>query len=252
MFFSKKRLLKIFKPDARLRKVKSQFNDGYSSKIGFLHIPKTGGTSINGFGKLLISKGYNFPTVFNHEWSVKDIVYHFSNIKLTFVLRDPLSRIISGFNSRLRQGRPTFNHMWSSNEASAFALFPSAEHLLDAMLSDEDYQKSSLGYAMKSIIHLKTNYAFYFRDTDYIESENSRFQLIGNMEDYDDYIDKLTILSGAPKSLADELYEKRHVSSLSVDSILSKYSTDDHNKLKRYLSRDYKIYNKLMSLRKKD
>jgi len=96
-----------------------------SKEFGFLHVAKTGGSSLDEFFRLLDEQGKPTPTVFSHMWTAEQVFIKHKNIQLAIILRDPLIRIISGFNSRLRMGRPLRNLNWTTDEAIAFCTFQS-------------------------------------------------------------------------------------------------------------------------------
>jgi hypothetical protein len=236
------------KRDAKVQKIRDQIKAGYSGEYGFLHIPKTGGSGVNEYGQALVQRGYKFPCHFGHGWKVEEILTHFPKMKINFILRDPLSRMISGFNSRLRQGRPTYTSIWTPGEASAFTLFPSIKHLLDAILADDEYNKSAVAYTMRCVRHLHWNYAYYFKNMETLESSRSNFSLIGTMDTLDEFIDGVTAQAGAPKSLASELYGKRHESSSKSGNVLDNYSPKEITRIRNFMRRDYKIYSELLSI----
>jgi hypothetical protein len=86
-----------------------------------LHIGKTGGNALK-------HALHPYNTGGSH-----DIVFHPHAVRLSdvpvgesvlFMLRNPVNRFVSGFNSRRRRGRPLNNAEWDRNEAVAFAAFP--------------------------------------------------------------------------------------------------------------------------------
>jgi hypothetical protein len=232
----------------KLQDIREQIRNGHSPHLGFLHIPKTGGSGLNAFGRKLVARGYQFPCIFGHTWKVEKILTHFPEMRLCFILRDPLSKMISGFNSRLVQGRPTHNSLWSPREAAAFALFPSTRHLLDAIISDDEYQKSALNYAMRAIQHLRWNYSFYFKDLPSVKACASRFELIGDIASSADFIERMTVLSGAPAALAAELYQKRHVGKVRADDSLAGYDEQQISGIQHFLRDNTLIYQELLSI----
>lgn len=234
--------------DQKIRAIKEQIKSGHSPRLGFLHIPKTGGSGVSKFGQELVARGYEFPCQFGHNWKVEKIREHFPEMRLCFILREPLSRMISGFNSRMRQGRPTYKSPWSPAEAAAFAMLPSHRHLLDAMLSDDEYQQSVLSHAMRVVRHLRWNYPFYFKDLPTLKSHAAHFELIGDISSSFDFIERITVLSGAPVALASELYEKRHVASVRFDDALAGYDEDQIARIQHHLRKDYPIYRELLSM----
>lgn len=234
--------------DNKVQLVKDQIKSGRSREHGFLHIPKTGGSGVNALGRSLQEHGFKSPCVFSHGWKMEEVLKHFPDIKISFVLRDPLSRMISGFNSRLRQGRPTYNNIWTPAEAAAFNLFPSVGHLLDAMLAEDEFSKSAVAYTMRNVTHLRWNYGFYFKNTDTVRSNRSSFELIGTMDNMDGFIKGYTAMAGAPESTAAELYEKRHEAKVRSEDELGRFSEEDISRIRDFLGKDYRIYRELLSI----
>ena len=234
--------------DLRVKAIKEQIRNGHSPRLGFLHIPKTGGSGVNEYGRQLVARGYRFPCIFGHGWKVEDILEEFPEMRLCFILRDPLSKMISGFNSRLRQGRPTYNSLWSPAEAAAFAILPSTRHLLDAILSDDEFLQSALAYAKRHIRHLRWNYAFYFKDVAAVNARRNHFEVIGEIANLSDFIERLTTLSGAPVSLAAELYEKRHEAGGKSVDVLSGYGESEMVRIRQFLRKDFHIHRELSAI----
>lgn len=234
--------------EAKVRTIREQIRNGWSGDHGFLHIPKTGGSGVSTYGKELVKRGYRFPVVFPHGWTFREIRENFPRMKVSFILRDPLDRMISGFNSRLRQGRPTYNIVWTPAEAAAFTLFPSVRHWLDALLSDDEYHISSVNFAMRSIRHLHWNYAFYFERVKVVDEFKESFETIGSIDAVGPFVDRLTATAGAPAAVADELYEKRHESGSRASDALSGYSPDELKRIRNALGREFRIYQALTGL----
>ena len=104
--------------------------------LHFLHIGKTGGTAM---------KEALTPHAKSGDWLIK---LHGHNVTLEnvpagegviFFLRDPLTRYVSGFYSRQRQGHPRYFYPWSSDEKTAFERFATPNQLALA-LSDENVE----------------------------------------------------------------------------------------------------------------
>jgi hypothetical protein len=234
--------------DAKTEAIRAQIRKGHTPRYGFLHIPKTGGSGITVFARELVKRGHAPPCIFGHGWKVGDIAGRFPEMKLCFILRDPLDRMISGFNSRLRQGRPTYNSPWTPAEATAFSMLPSAAHLLDAIVSDDDFHRSALDFAMRHILHLRWNYTFYFQDLAGVATHRERFAHIGQISAVPAFIDAFTALSGAPPALAAELYEKRHESGSHSRDPLAGRAPEDVARIRNFLRREYLIHGELLAL----
>jgi len=102
-------------------------------KYDFLHIGKTGGNffrnivrKIDKKDKKIIIRGHN-NSILNDE--IKN--------RVIFFVRNPTTRFISGFISRLRKGRPVNNSKWSKNEEIAFNNFKTPNELAEALSSSD-------------------------------------------------------------------------------------------------------------------
>ena len=80
------------------------------------------------------------------------------------MLRDQVNRFVSGFNSRRRRGRPLNNAEWDRNEAVAFAAFPTANDLAEALSVAQDSRRAAAIAAMRGIYHVKSSYADWLVD----------------------------------------------------------------------------------------
>ena len=79
----------------------------------FLHIGKTGGTAIIDVLRQYAQASPYF--VYHHPHYVRLIDIP-KGEKVFFFLRDPITRFVSGFYSRQRQGKPRHNLPWSVDE----------------------------------------------------------------------------------------------------------------------------------------
>ena len=121
----------------------------FKTPVHFLHIGKTGGTSIISQMKRfnqLKDCPYHFY-FYNHQVALKHLP---PGQKYFFAVRDPVERFVSGFYSTKFQNKGI---PWTTAEKTAFEIFPEANHLAESLFSD-----SSLGLlaydAMQSIKHV--------------------------------------------------------------------------------------------------
>ncbi len=101
------------------------------TQIHFLHIGKTGGTSLNS----LISSIDNYNSNFkyhDHSFTLKNVP---KNDLAIFFLRNPIDRFISAFYSRLREGKPKYDVPWNEKEKKAFQRFKTPNELALALSS---------------------------------------------------------------------------------------------------------------------
>ena len=229
-----------------------RFDPQLNTRLGFLHIPKTGGSSIVDFLTNISYKTVSRPAILFHSWNMDLIREYFPDMKIICLIRDPLERTISGFQSRLRMGQPKYMQPWRSEEAAAFSIFGDVESFLDALLMDDEFSRSATDYALRNIISLSWNYQHYFGGFDKVNqfSPNIAFvQDLKNMDQFIDYlVDECIVLDpGVSREQIKSLYEPSHVSSRSSSLILKKYGANDISLMKKRLSCEYLIYGSLLT-----
>lgn len=141
--------------------------------IHFLHVRKTGGTAaktalrpiLDRCGLLLHSHSVLLPHIMPGE-------------KVIFAVREPLSRFVSGFNSRLRKGRPRNNIEWSAGEAIAFEQFPDPNSLAEALSSRDRKVVDAAHTAMGSINHVRHHLVDWLVSADYLQTRLNDILLI--------------------------------------------------------------------------
>jgi len=180
-FYINKPIRKLwFLKDLLLSKVREW---GYSLQgkqvVHFLHIGKTGGTTIKeALRHNLITDNY-FIKLHHHNFRLKDVP---KGHKIIFFLRDPISRFISGFYSRKRMGRPRINNPWCPNEEIAFTQFNTPNELAKCLSSKEKNIKTTAISAMREIDHVKSHFLDWFNDKNYFLSRISDVLYIGFQE----------------------------------------------------------------------
>jgi hypothetical protein len=75
--------------------------------------------------------------------------------RVMFFVRDRISRMVSGFYSRLNEGRPHYNIPWTADERTAFEAFPTPQRLASALASEDAEQRELARWAMRRINHLR-------------------------------------------------------------------------------------------------
>jgi hypothetical protein len=115
-----------------------------------------------------------------------------------FMLRDPVDRFVSGFNSRRRRGRPLNNTEWTQDEAAAFTTFPTANDLAEALSAAEDRRRAAAVAAMHGIYHVKSSYADWLVDVDYLGSRRDDILWVGLTSRLADDFARLKQILGLP------------------------------------------------------
>jgi hypothetical protein len=101
-----------------------------------------------------------------------------------FCVRDPISRFLSGFLSRQRQGLPRYHIPWTEDEAVAFARFDSPVALA-VSLSAGGLEQQHAEAAMRAIYHVRDSYWKWFKEPDYFKRRSDNILWIGRQESLD-------------------------------------------------------------------
>jgi hypothetical protein len=153
--------------------------------IHFLHIGKTGGTALGRVFQDNQRVGQCWLVLHEHSTTVKRLP---KNDPFTFVLRDPVDRFVSAFYSRYRQGKPAYFIPWTVAEADAFALFPSANSLAEALSDSDPECRQSARSAMQAIGHVRTHYSDWLGTVDSLGTLSDRIPLVGWQPQLDSYL----------------------------------------------------------------
>ena len=140
------------------------------------------------------------PAIHLHPHSVKlrDIP---EGDRFFFFLRDPISRFISGFYSRQRQGQPRHFVPWRPREKKAFRRFNTPNQLALALASKDAEVKDFAESAMQSIAHVRDSYWKWFEKEEYFLSRREDLFFIGFQEHLSADFEILKSKLGLPDSL---------------------------------------------------
>lgn len=150
--------------------------------VHFLHIGKTGGTSIKSvflekntiFKKYRICKKYVF-VMHKHKFYLEHVK---ENELAFFVIRDPIERYVSGFNSRLRQGRPRNFNPWKPKEKEVFEEFQTPNSLAEGLTHENPEKRMRAEKGMAAILHVRNSVWEWFANEDYFLKSRSKILFI--------------------------------------------------------------------------
>jgi hypothetical protein len=163
-----------------------------------LHVGKTGGTSLNHVLVEHADEARLRPVFGGHQLRVADVP---AGESFMFVLRDPLGRYVSAFNSRLREGRPRYHYPWREEERAAFAEFKTPDELATALSSRNPWKRRRARRAMNAIGHVNTHYSYWFgTEASFRERLDDAF-FIAFQEQLNDDFDLLCAKLGLPAGL---------------------------------------------------
>lgn len=169
--------------------------------VHFLHIGKTGGTSIKHAIQNRKSPFVNHKYVVflhNHEFGLQDI---WKGEKFFFVVRNPVKRFVSSFYSRKRKGMPRFFDDWTVEESKAFELFSTPNELALGLTSDDESVRTAARAAMKNIGHVRTSYWDWFVDEETLQTRLSDIVLVGQQETLSEDFKRLKGILDLPSSM---------------------------------------------------
>ena len=150
--------------------------------VHLFHLGKTGGTAIKAALAGHEKSGDYEVILHDHALFLDQIptTEHFA-----FVLRDPVTRFVSGFYSRLRQELPRHDGPWSPEEEAAFARFHTPNELALAISSTDSEARQSAAQAILKIRHIESPQWRWFNDINYFLSRRSKILFIGFLESLD-------------------------------------------------------------------
>ena len=200
--------------------------------IHFLHIGKTGGNAIK-TALAPFAEARGLILTHRHAVRLEDVP---EEDQVFFSLRDPVTRFISGFNSRLRKGAPRHNSRWTDGEAIAFGRFATPNALAEAIGTSEGDQ------AMNAIGHVCTFYRTWLRDANYVASR--QVIMIAKQETLASDFQRLTALLGLPDARLPDDPVLAHITPPGFETMLSK---DGEANVRHWYADDIALYEALVA-----
>lgn len=213
--------------------------------ICLLHIGKTGGTYLKSILEHNQSVLPESLHILNHRDTVRSTLRKFGAARqIALVFRDPTERFVSGFGSRMRQGRPTYQSIWTPGEAIAYRWFSTPNDLAEALFSDDERLRSAAIFTMESIRHLKRGYQFSLGGLRTLRRQESLIRCCVELKDLDQMLPDVMRSLGVPEFEMPRS-PKRHKSQSHAS--LSDVAVEN---LHRYWADEYRIYKYLKKIRR--
>ena len=205
--------------------------------VHFLHVGKTGGTAF----KHAIRAAPPPPSRYvihlhPHRVVLRDVP---EGEQFLFFLRDPVTRFVSGFYSRQREGRPRYAARWTPEEREAFEQFATPDKLALALSSDDREEGEHANAAMRNIRHVRDGYWKWFESEDYFRSRVRDLFFIGFQETLAGDFEILKSRLGLPGRLAlpnDDV--EAHITPRGLDRKLSAGAVEN---LRKWYEEDYRF-----------
>ena len=204
--------------------------------LHFIHIGKTGGSAIKYALQSADVAGSYKLRFHSHNVTLFDIP---EGDAVFFVIRDPVSRFVSAFYSRKRQGRPKYDRPWSEGEKKAFRHFSTANQLALALSANTEEERSAAEQAMVNIEHVEDFYWDWFGDEDYLLARKQDILFVGRQEFLAEDFERLKHRLALPESLHLPVGKvEAHRSESGEDTSLDLLGVEN---LKRWYAADYKF-----------
>jgi hypothetical protein len=210
--------------------------------VNVLHIGKTGGSAVK------YALTLDDTIIGTRETETCQIRLHGHTARLrhmpkgewvVFFLRDPITRFVSGFYSRKREGLPRHHFPWSPDEAIAFERFSTPNELAAALSSDEHEIAQAAVKAMQSIVHVNSSYWDWFESESYFLSRLPDMLFVGFQEslaaDFDALKAKLSLPAAAQLPAGDV---EAHRSPRDVDRALDEAAIRNLNE---WYAKDFEL-----------
>lgn len=196
-------------PLGRSRGSRSSYLVGYTPPdmaVHLLHIRKSGGTAIKfalnqaakRAGEEQLTTAYGPIIRHPHAFRLGDVPEGEFAI---FSLRDPATRFVSGFYSRLRKGAPRYNRPWSEDETKCFEWFSTPQELAHALAQGDGEDRDRAEFAMNSIRHLKFPLIWWTGEAQKLWRRLPHVLYIARQETLTDDWERLKVLFDIPKDI---------------------------------------------------
>lgn len=214
------------------------------ARLHVVRVSKTGSTTLKS-----LTREYNRDhpggrqLVFNsHNASMPAILAEHPDDQVVFFLRDPVARFVSGFNSRLREGRNA-NIAHSAQEKLTFERFPTPNALAEALSSPDNVEQDRAYAGVASMMHTSVHYRGWVGDVEYLARRLDRIAFVGMQESFDDDVRRLFGSLGWER---DAEIEVRHQAPPTASTFVSELAKQN---LRAWYADDYALVEWVASVR---
>lgn len=206
----------------------------------YIHIGKTGGTLIHVVLRSLPKEHRRQFRLLGHDVALPEAIEARPQMPVFFSVRRPEALFVSGFNSRLRQGRPTYDRPWSPREAVAFSLFHTPNELAESLSANDPHLRASAELSMMSINHVRKGLRWHLRGIECLEQHRDDIAFILLQERLEQDLRAFAQRVGAPLELAEVSPEERPHAAMPEDE--TRLSDAGLANITRWYRADREIY----------
>jgi hypothetical protein len=172
--------------------------------VHFIHVGKCGGTALRFAVKQAQEETGPIESPWGpvsaqpgHKVTLADVP---DGDKAVLAFRDPVSRFVSGFYSRLRKGQPRHFREWSDDERKSFDWFQTPEELADA-LGAGWRQRKRAEFAMRSIRQLRRPMTRWAGEPAFFRDNLDKVLYVARQETLDEDWERLKELLDIPRNV---------------------------------------------------
>lgn len=212
------------------------------ASIFFIHVRKTGGGSIKIALRPFLES--HRIALWPHSKSLRQVP---EGGKAILGIREPVSRFVSGFNSRLRKGLPKNHNPWSDDERAAFERFQTPNDLAEGLASKDRDTVAEAQRSMKSIAHVRHRYVATFGSSEYLSGRAKDVLMVIHQPEMAHDFEVLKRLIGLPASahLTDDPVQAHRTPA----GFSSDLSEQGRRAIEQWYAEDIGIYATAMALR---
>jgi hypothetical protein len=147
-------------------------------RMQFIHIGKTGGSYVFAVLRSLPPEQRRRFTFLGHSSTLAQALAERPDEPVLFSVRRPETLFVSAFNSRLRQGRPTYDRPWTPREEVAFSVFGTPNQLAEALSAEDPFVRASARLSMLGINHVWKGLRWFLHDVDTLEQHRDMIAFV--------------------------------------------------------------------------
>jgi hypothetical protein len=205
--------------------------------LHFLHVGKTSGTAIKHALKAHRVTSGHAIVLHGHRFTLREVP---QGDQVIFCLRSPISRFVSGFYSRQRQGQPRYWVPWTPDEKVSFEQFETPNRLALALSSSVAKERANAEKAMRTIAHVKDGYAQWFDSEEYLLSRMEDIFFIGFQETVEEDFDAVKSRLGLPANI--ELPTDEITAHRTPDHLEKRLDPQALENLKAWYAEDFRFF----------
>lgn len=153
---------------------------GHLQSLHVINIGRTSIPAIKGYLDGVKVGGYR-PVFHGLRVRLADVL---KGSKVLLIYRDPIERFVSGFYSRLHEGKPNFDSPWNAEERAVFQVFTTPSELLEALASASDRSRlHSALKALREVEFINRGLTWYFDSPQSLERRLNDFVAVLNVAD---------------------------------------------------------------------